>query len=273
MSTPVVFCVVPVHNRAEVTAQFLRCAMQQTYPKVEIIVVDDGSTDGTSELLAGLNCPNLTVLKGNGSLWWAGAMRLAMEHVLTIAAAGDYLLMINDDVHIKPDYVELLVAESSRTPHTIVGSLQCDGTTEIPMVSGYKIDYWQVRIIPLDPRSVLADALPGRGTLFPLAAVRACGLVRTRVLAHYLADLEYTARAKESGWKLVICHEARVYTSSIGSDLAVRRKGLAHRYFSNRSKENLIMRLLFFTMRGPLISRLTALPRFGIMGALRILGK
>jgi glycosyltransferase involved in cell wall biosynthesis len=50
MSSPLVSVIVPVHNGARFLGEALRSIREQTYPTVEIIVVDDGSTDGSAEI-------------------------------------------------------------------------------------------------------------------------------------------------------------------------------------------------------------------------------
>jgi glycosyltransferase involved in cell wall biosynthesis len=52
MPRPLISCIVPVFNGQRYLAEALDSILAQTYQPVEIIVVDDGSTDGTAELLA-----------------------------------------------------------------------------------------------------------------------------------------------------------------------------------------------------------------------------
>ena len=65
-------------NRKEKTIRALNNLIQgNSEIEMSFIVADDGSTDGTSEALGEI--PNVTVLKGNGSLFYSGGMRLAIE--------------------------------------------------------------------------------------------------------------------------------------------------------------------------------------------------
>jgi GT2 family glycosyltransferase len=105
------------------------------------------------------------------------------------------------------------------------------------------------------------DALPGRGVLIPMRSVFQVGNVNARVFPHYLCDVEYTARISESGWRILVSKKANVYSSSVSSDVQIRNKGFFSKYFSFGSKNNLLHRIFFFSVRGPVLLRILALPR------------
>src|SRR5436190_2986925 len=87
--------VIPVHNRREVTLACLRAlASDGILDWATILIVDDGSTDGTGEAIAG-EFPRVVVLRGNGSWWWAGAIRRGME--LALARGAARIFWLNDD--------------------------------------------------------------------------------------------------------------------------------------------------------------------------------
>ena len=268
-----VFCVVPVHNRLILTKGCVEQLSAQDYPELQIVIVDDGSTDGTGEYLAQVGLPNLTVLTGDGNLWWGGAMHLGIAHLHQAADDADYLLMLNDDVRIEPDYVTTLVREAVSQRGSIIGSPQREDGTGRLLGCGCLIDYWGMKIEPVQGRfpGSEVDALPGRGVLVPMRAVFRAGNINVDAFPHYLGDLEYTARIKELGWKIVFSHEASIFTSAESSDLEVRRQGLKDEYFSFRSKNNLPQRLRFFCLRGPAWLRFWAIPRYALVAGWRVL--
>ena len=238
---------------------------------MRVIIVDDGSKDGTGEYLAKCGASNLTVLTGDGNLWWSGAMHMGIDYVMKVAAKDDYLLMLNDDVRIERNYISTLVNESIALGGAVMGSPQRDEVTGKLMDCGYLIDYWGMRFLPVitHGQSGSVDALPGRGALFPLPAVLEAGNINARAFPHYLADLEYSARIRELGWPVMISKTADVYSSSESSDDIVRSQGIAREYLSFRSKNNLRQRLWFFSSRGPLWLRIWAIPRYLVVGGLR----
>jgi GT2 family glycosyltransferase len=94
---PKVFVIIPVHNRKHFTYECLDSLTQQSYSNISIIVVDDGSTDGTSEMIARY-FSEVKVLHGDGYLWWTGAINFGIKEALRIATHEDFILVINDDV-------------------------------------------------------------------------------------------------------------------------------------------------------------------------------
>ncbi len=250
--TPTVYCVVPVHNRLPVTQNFIEQIGQQDYPSLRTVVVDDGSSDGTGEFLSALSNPAIHVLHGDGSLWWGGAMNMGMKFVFDVAEDTDYLLMINDDVQIDSSYVSMLVNDSVANSGAIVGSSQCDEVSGALIGSGYVVDYrgMRFRAVQPDDAEIPVDALPGRGTLFPVGVARHCGLIHS-LFTHYFGDLEYTARAKEFGHSLVVSHRARVLIQVTPTPLArARTRGVAKKWLGRRSPDNIGHRLIFFRSGG-----------------------
>ena len=65
-SKPAVFVLVPVHNRREITRKFIACLTKQTYSPLQIIVIDDGSSDGTADMVR-QDAPNAHVIRGDGT--------------------------------------------------------------------------------------------------------------------------------------------------------------------------------------------------------------
>ena len=267
VENPIVFCIVPVRNRKEITKRCLEYLDVQDFPKLHTIIVEDGSTDGTGEYLAHCKRPNLTVLKGDGNLWWGGAMGMGMSYVSGLANNRDYILMLNDDVRIENNYVSILVNESMKNIGSVIGSVNRDEATGDILDCGYRIDFWRMCLLSLSCMAgERVDAISGRGVLLPYTAVRSVGIIRSKTFPHYLADLDYTARIRESGWNLIVSLKAAVFVSAESSDKKIREQGWFARYFSGRSKDNLAHRLLFFSMHGPWLLRFIALPRYLVMG-------
>lgn len=259
-----VFCVVPVHNRLEITKKFMNYINTQDYPYVKIVIIDDGSVDGTGEYLSQLSQKNIIVMKGDGNLWWSKATQIGIDYVKRNASKKDFLLLINDDVDIGEKFISSMVMESKGNNFAVVGSTQLDEASGNTVNCGWHIDYWAMSIVKLGPNDDKGNinALSGRGVLIPMSAVFQVGDLHTKLFPHYLSDLEYTARIGEAGWPIVTSKVAGLFTSSESSDIHTRSKGAIPRYFSIHSKSNLLSKFLLFCVRGPILSRVSAFIRF-----------
>jgi len=89
--------VITCHNRKEKTIASLKKLINQDdidTLDVKIYLVDDGSTDGTSEAIKN-NFPQVNIIKGDGTLFWNGGMRGAFSKAME--NGHDYYLWLNDD--------------------------------------------------------------------------------------------------------------------------------------------------------------------------------
>ncbi len=101
---PLVTVTIVTHNSARFIRTCLKTVFQQTYSPVEIIIVDNASTDGTPELLAPYqHAARLTCNPSN--LGFAAAQNQAIA-----AACGDWVLTLNPDARLEPTFLERLVA-------------------------------------------------------------------------------------------------------------------------------------------------------------------
>jgi len=74
--TPWVYVLAPVHNRRATTEKFIRCLLAQTHVNWHLVLIDDGSKDGTEAMARALvRDTSLTVLRGTGNWWWAGSLQ------------------------------------------------------------------------------------------------------------------------------------------------------------------------------------------------------
>lgn len=236
-TSPTVFVVMAVHNRKPTTLACLAQLAQQTYQSLKVIVIDDGSTDGTGKAVRS-EFPQTTLLAGDGNLWWTGAMAMGVDHLLTRSDNGDFVLSLNDDVRFEPDYIATLVSASQAHGGAIVGSFcRCWDDSAFIINQGFRVDWRRARYTPvpgllaealatigkteetmrdedLDALGVLdgLDYLFGRGTLAPVAAYRQAGNYDPVNFPHYFGDSEWTVRAVRAGFPLLLSLRARIET-------------------------------------------------------------
>jgi GT2 family glycosyltransferase len=123
---PRVIALLVTRDGAELLRQCLAALAAQTYPHVELMAVDNASTDGSAALLAELVGPD-RVLLADRDLGFAGAVDLALDAlaardlVAGIASSDDdLLLLVHDDLELAPDAVAELVAAMIADPRLAV---------------------------------------------------------------------------------------------------------------------------------------------------------
>lgn len=95
--------VIPAYNCAATVAATVESCLAQTHPDVEIIVVNDGSTDATAQVLAGFGASIRVLDKRNGGV-------AASRNVGTRAATGEFILWMDHDDLMQPERAALQVA-------------------------------------------------------------------------------------------------------------------------------------------------------------------
>jgi glycosyltransferase involved in cell wall biosynthesis len=101
---PLVSTVIPTYNRRDLVGIAIRSALAQTHPAQEVLVVDDGSTDGTAEALAAAFGDRIRVLRKEN-----GGVSSARNHGMA-AARGAYIALLDSDDEWLPDKLAAQVA-------------------------------------------------------------------------------------------------------------------------------------------------------------------
>lgn len=237
-----IYVVVPVFNRLPLTRLLVDCLRRQklNHP-LHMIVVNDGSTDDTAIWLTEQS--DIQTLNGDGSLFWGGAVDLAIQHLRNVADADDWVLLMNNDTTVSDDFVQCLLDAALTHAPAAVGSVVRDEDDHARLLSiGANVDAWRFLthdILDTEQSQTTAsvvkvDALSGRGVLFPMAGLIAAGGMRPWVLPHYLADYELSIRIRKAGWRLMVLPDVSVYSrDEFGSNR--RALSLRDKFFSIRS--------------------------------------
>lgn len=96
----------PVYNEETHVAEALKQTLAVDYPcEVEVVVVDDGSRDGTANILSQLDDPRVRVITHPRNRGKGAAVRTAAQH-----AEGDYVVMLDADLEYDPQDIPKLLA-------------------------------------------------------------------------------------------------------------------------------------------------------------------
>ncbi len=235
----------PVHNRRVTTVRFVEALRGQTWRAFRLVLIDDGSSDGTADAVRAL-WPAVDVVTGDGHWWWAGALDQGCRRLAaTSVADADVVLLINDDVELAPDFLARALAEFTPLRDTLLLARQVDAATgaELDFGGGVRADLKHLRFAAArSPEEI--NCLPTRGLFLRWGDLQRAGGFRPERLPHYLSDYEFTLRAARRGLALRVARDAvvRVRTDSTGRSLAnlhrERRRDRFRLLFSPRFKDN-----------------------------------
>lgn len=91
MNVPLVSVIIPTYNGSRFIRETIQSVIGQTYPKIEIIVIDDGSTDNTPDIVKSINDPRLIHIRQANS-----GVSMARNHGIDISH-GDYIAFLDHD--------------------------------------------------------------------------------------------------------------------------------------------------------------------------------
>jgi len=95
-----VSCIIPTHNRAAFLADAISSALAQTYENLEVIVVDDASTDNTSDVVAAFNDGRITYLRHSMNKGGSAARNTGI-----LTSRAEYVAFLDDDDEWLPEKI------------------------------------------------------------------------------------------------------------------------------------------------------------------------
>ncbi|WP_326811512.1 bifunctional polysaccharide deacetylase/glycosyltransferase family 2 protein [Streptomyces scopuliridis] len=204
--TEPVTVLVPAYNERECIANTVRSLMASDHP-VEVIVIDDGSTDGTADIVEALRLPNVRVVR-QPNAGKPAALNNGIAH-----AGHELIVMMDGDTVFEPSTVRELVqpfgdprvgavAGNAKVGNrdTLIGAWQ-----HIEYVMGFNLDrrmYDMLRCMP---------TIPGAVGAFRRTALERVGGMSEDTLAE---DTDITMALHRDGWRVVYAERARAWTEA-----------------------------------------------------------
>ncbi len=186
------------YNRREKTIACLKSLFRASLPdriKLEVFLVDDGSTDGTSEAVRD-TFPSINIIQGTGSLFWNRGMHLAWE---TAAANSNFdcYMWLNDDVILYKQALEVILQSSKEKPDSIICGSMCSSNNKTLTYGGIDENHNL-----LEPSDVIQQCTRFNGNLLlvPDSVYKRIGNLDPK-FPHAIGDFDYANRAIKSGFK------------------------------------------------------------------------
>lgn len=215
--------VVPVHNRKNITLNYLR-QMREITPiqaSLDMVIVDDGSTDGTAPAIRE-RYSDVIILQGDGNLWWTGAVNVGVQYALD--GHYDCVLIMNDDLELDKDFLVHLMKVVMANPRALVSSVVLNRTEtgeEEIIVAGFDMVGFFGDVCALhagkryggDLGEVIpCDLLTGASLMIPTEVFRKIGMFDSKNFPHNWGDFELTRRASLGGYSCMVAAKSKVFT-------------------------------------------------------------
>jgi cellulose synthase/poly-beta-1,6-N-acetylglucosamine synthase-like glycosyltransferase/peptidoglycan/xylan/chitin deacetylase (PgdA/CDA1 family) len=204
---PPVSIVVPAFDEAVGIERAVRSLAESDYPELEVIVVDDGSSDGTASLVEALGLPHVQVLQQENA-----GKPAALNHGISVAS-HDVIVMVDADTVFEPETLGRLVRElhdpdvGAVSGNTKVGNRKglLGRWQHIEYVMGFNLDRRLYDVLQCMP------TVPGAIGAFRREALADVGGVSGETLAE---DTDLTIAIGRAGWRVVYSEDARAWTEA-----------------------------------------------------------
>lgn len=256
-----IFVVIPTFNRIKQLSELLLDLQYQEGCQipVEIYVVNDASTDETSAVLKKIK--HINVVSTGGNRWWPGAINDAIHFLKNNRSIrqGDFILLLNDDTRLPPNYLRELMSIACLGPKVCIGSMIKDIDTSELISVGACYNRKKLKITdcidktPQYDNVIELSLLSGRGTLYPAIEFMKLGKSNEFFTPQYFADYLISFRFKQRNYELITHPNIFVYSDTNFGNM--KKFNFLRKYFWKRSSNYVIAKVYFdlMTIRKSLI--------------------
>jgi GT2 family glycosyltransferase len=206
-----IFVLVLNHNGERWLKRCLRSLLACPTPGLEIVLLDNASTDGSVALARALS-PGLRVLQNERNLGFCGGNNVGIGYALTHGA--DYVALLNNDTYVAPDWIDRLLEVGESDPSIgVLGPVQL-------AYDGEDFNSWTLTALPHLLDCLRRQQAPG--VRFPVEWVEgSCLVAKRRVLErvgtldpifqNFFEELDFCRRARAAGFQVAIVPSSRIH--------------------------------------------------------------
>lgn len=176
----------------------------------EILVVDNGSTDGSVARIREA-LPSVALLQTGANLGFGGGCNVGIRHALERGA--EYVWLINSDATADPGALSALVRLADQNLRVgAVGSVlfEANDVTRVQLWGGGRVNLWSGRSTHCRSPGRI-DFLSGASVLLRRAALEEVGLFDEASFFMYWEDTDLAFRMRKAGWELAVAQDSRIW--------------------------------------------------------------
>jgi GT2 family glycosyltransferase len=202
--------------------------------EMDVYLTDDGSVDGTSAAVKEL-FPTVYILHGNGNLFWAGGMRNSWKEALK-KKRYDGFLLLNDDTLIENScFNDIFITNEFSLNHygkygIYIGSVKNKKTQEFTYGGRLLLNKWTYKTKNIVPNGIINECHLGNANIMFVhySLFESIGILSEKYV-HAKADYDYTLRAMEKKFPILVCPNYCGYCTYDHSDLNLKKMNLKER--------------------------------------------
>ncbi|MFN3781367.1 MAG: glycosyltransferase family 2 protein, partial [Candidatus Kapaibacteriota bacterium] len=214
--------IIPVFNKVELTKQCIQSILENTpeFKELQLIIVDNASTDGTKEYLAQIaqNYKNMYVITNSRNLGFARACNQGIS-----ATHSKYIVLLNNDTFVTEGWLTNLIQEAESSDDIgIVGSrllypnstlIQHIGVKFVKLIDYIAYHYAKLRDLKYTPEAFISkdyNCVTFACVLIKKEVFKQIGLLDDEYVNSY-EDVDFCIRAREAGYRIRYCANSVIY--------------------------------------------------------------